>query len=360
MKLVCNRVRLLETVNTALAVVWQGGKRSLENIELRACEDRLTIAATDLEMSIRCDCTHVQVEALGVAVVPANILRDIIRESSDDVISLELCGGRLHIKGYKSRFKIFTEKDAFPFDKLPAWTGKTDFEIEGQILKPMIRQTIFAIAREATRYAFNGVQIIAKGRKILAAGCDGRRLALATGDAITAKNNVEGIVPGKALSVVEKFFGDQVVYVEIGKDVATFYTPGITFITHLCGGQFPPYDDVIPKSSIGKMTAPTSDFSAAVRQARLLTTCESKAVRFAFSKSGLVLSTRDPETGESRIEMPCKFEGDDIEIGFNPDFLLDALSAVDTDAVSFELTPGRPGLLRAGSDFSYVVMNVNA
>src|SRR5947209_20462565 len=108
------------------------------------------------------------------------------------------------------------------------------------------------------------------------------------------------------------------------------------------------------------MTAATADFLSAIRRAALLTTEESKGVRLQFNKKGLVLTSRSPESGEATINFPCKFEGSDVEIGFNPQFLVDALRVVDNDEITLELTaPNRPGLLKGGPSFLYVIMPVN-
>jgi DNA polymerase-3 subunit beta len=108
------------------------------------------------------------------------------------------------------------------------------------------------------------------------------------------------------------------------------------------------------------MTAGTADFLSAVRRAALLTNEESKGVRLAFSKNGLKLTSRSPESGEAEVNFPCKFEGGDVEIGFNPQFLTEALRVVDSDEITLELTaPNRPGLLKGGANFLYVIMPVN-
>ena len=117
---------------------------------------------------------------------------------------------------------------------------------------------------------------------------------------------------------------------------------------------------MIPKDTDKKITAGTGDFLSAINRAALLTTEESKGVRLQFSKTGLVLTSRSPESGEATINFSCKFEGSDIEIGFNPQFLTEALRVVDSDEISLELTaPNRPGLLKGGPNFLYVIMPVN-
>ena len=153
---------------------------------------------------------------------------------------------------------------------------------------------------------------------------------------------------------------EELVGVQIRENQVIFHTSSATLTSNLVEGQFPPYDDVIPKDTDKKMFASTQDFRSAIQRAALLTTEESRGVRLAFNKKGLVLTSRSPESGEATINFPCKFEGADIEIGFNPVFLVDALRVVNMDEVSLEMTaPNRPGLLKAGANFLYVIMPVN-
>src|SRR5213078_3397796 len=145
---------------------------------------------------------------------------------------------------------------------------------------------------------------------------------------------------------------EEAVGFQIKENQILVHTSSATLASSLVEGQFPPYEDVIPKDCDKKMTASTADFLSAIRRAALLTTEESKGVRMHFSKKGLVLTSRSPESGEATVNFPCKYEGTDVEIGFNPTFLTDALRVVDNDEISLELTaPNRPGLLRAGANF---------
>jgi DNA polymerase-3 subunit beta len=169
-------------------------------------------------------------------------------------------------------------------------------------------------------------------------------------------------VPAKALQLVDKVVDDpeDSVGFQLRDNQVIFHTPDCTLTSNLVEGQFPPYEDVIPKDTDKKMTAATADFMSAIKRASLLTTEESKGVRMHFSKKGLVLTSRSPEAGEATVNFPCKFEGPEIEIGFNPQFLVDALRVVDADEITMEMSaPNRPGLVKAGANFLYVIMPVN-
>jgi DNA polymerase-3 subunit beta len=365
MKVICNRGALLDALLVCGTVVAsRTPKPVLQCVKLTAADDRLTIAATDLEVAIRYSDNQVQIEQPGETLVSADKLRDIVRESLDDTLSIEIAGESASIRGQDSHFKIYTQR-ASDFPPVPDFEGEASFEIAGGLLKQLVAQTLFAAAKESTRYAFNGVLMAVKAKRISLVSTDGRRLAMAKGDVIADKLGKDGgqaIVPAKALNLLDKLIDDpeEPIAVQLRENQIIFHSPRATLTSNLVEGQFPPYEDVIPKECDKMMTAATADFLSAIRRAALLTTEDSKGVRMAFSKKGLVLTSRSPEAGEATINFPCKFEGADMEIGFNPIFVTDALKVVDNDEISLELVaPNRPGLLKAGSNFLYVIMPVN-
>ena len=366
MKVICNRGALLEALTVAGNVVAaRTPKPILQCVKLSAQDNALTLSATDLEVAIRYTDNQVQIEEVGEVLVPADKFRDIVRESVDDTLSIEITGDTANIRGQDSHFKIFTQKAA-DFPNVPGFEGEADFQIIGGALKQLIAQTLFAAAKESSRYAFNGVLLNAKNKKVHMVATDGRRLAQANGDLLNStkidKDGVKAIIPAKALQLIDKLIDDpeEAVGFQITETQVIVHTSNATLTSSLVEGQFPPYEDVVPKDTDKKMIASTADFLSAIRRASLLTTEESKGVRLHFSKKGLILTSRSPESGEATITFPCKFEGADVEIGFNPQFLVDALRVVDNDEISLELTAAnRPGLLKGGPNFQYVIMPVN-
>jgi DNA polymerase-3 subunit beta len=366
MKVICNRGALLEALTVAGNVVAaRTPKPVLQCVKLTAADDRLTIAATDLEVAIRYSDPQVQIEQPGEVLLPADKFRDIVRESIDDTLSIEVVNDQAHIKGQDSHFKIYTQAVS-DFPPVPDFEGEPDFEVPGGILKQLIGQTLFAAARESTRYAFNGVLVVAKNKKLNLVSTDGRRLAMAKSDLGSSgklgKDGAQAIVPAKALQLVDKLIDDpeEPVQFQMRENQIIVHTSSATLTSNLVEGQFPPYEDVIPKDADKTMTAATADFLSAIRRAALLTTEESKGVRMQFTKKGLQLTSRSPESGEAEVNFACKFDGADVEIGFNPTFLTEALRVVDSDEITLELTaPNRPGLLKGGQNFLYVIMPVN-
>src|SRR5438046_2532967 len=213
MKVICNRGALLEALTVAGSVVAaRTPKPVLQCVKLSAEGNELTISATDLEVAIRYRDTQVEISQPGEILVPADKLRDIVRESIDDTLSIESAGEMAQVKGQDSVFKIYTQStEAFP--PVPGYEGETDFEVAGGQLKQLIGQTLFAAAREASRYAFNGVLLNVKGKRVSFVSTDGRRLAEARGDLVKggSKGEKEGskvIIPAKALGMVERLIDD--------------------------------------------------------------------------------------------------------------------------------------------------------
>jgi DNA polymerase-3 subunit beta len=368
MKVICNRGALLEALGVVgQAVPARSPKPVLQCVHLLAKGDRLVLSATDLEIAVRYADTQVQVEQEGEALLPADKLRDIVRESVDDTLSLELKGEQCIVKGGDSRFTLYTQSVG-DFPQVADFEGEPDVEIPGGVLKTLINQTAFAAAREGTRYAFNGVLTTPRPGKLMMVSTDGRRLAQATADATIHtdatddKSAPRAIIPTKGLNLVDKLVGDpeEAVKIQFKPNQVVVATADATLSANLVEGQFPPFEDVIPKDGDKTMTSACGDFQSALRRANLMTTEESRGVRMKFNADGLNLTSRSPEAGEAEVNLACKFDGEEVEIAFNPQFLIDALKVVDVDEITLELRQSdRPGLLKGGEGFLYVIMPVN-
>ena len=210
MKVICDRGALVESLNViGGVVVTRTPKPVLTCVKLTAEKDALTLAATDLEVALRLTTPRVEVSDPGEALVPADKLTQIVRESVDPTLTLETEQESVHITGADSHFKVFgqTVKD---FPPVPQFKGDADFEIEAGELTRLIHQTIYATARENSRYAINGVLIERDGKKLSVVATDGHRLALARGDCSAAKENGgahSAIIPTKALNLLLRLFG---------------------------------------------------------------------------------------------------------------------------------------------------------
>lgn len=365
MKAICDRGVIVEAMNLMGAVVVsRTPKPVLLCVKLTAGDGGLSLSATDLEVALHLTVNQVDIQQPGTVLVPADKFTAIVRESVDPTLTIESDAESTTIRGADSRFKIFGQ----PIEEFPPiapFKGEPDFEINAGSLVDVINKTIFATARETSRYAINGVLLEREAKKITLVATDGRRLAVArtacltTGKAETSTS----IIPTKALNLLMRLLTDpgETVRVKLDGNQAHFTTDTATLTTNLVEGNFPPYKDVVPKDQDKKATFATDALVSGVRRAALLTNEESKGVRFAFGAERLVLSSRAPEMGEAEVTVPVEgFSGEPLEIGFNPQFVVDALKVADAQQVTFEFkAANKPGTLRVGADFLYVVMPVS-
>lgn len=364
MKVICDRGALVESLNlVGGVVVARTPKPALTCVKLTAQADALSLAATDLEVAVRYSTPRVEVQQEGEALIPADKLGQIVRESIDPTLTIQTEQDVAQITGQDSRFKIYGQPVS-EFPPIPEFKGEADFEIAAAELHRLIAMTLFATARENSRYAINGVLLEREGNKLTMVATDGHRLAVARGACKGDKSQTQSaIVPAKALNLLLRLFEDaeQTVQVKIADNQILLATDQAVLASNLVEGNFPPYRDVIPKEGDKRATLPTDLFVSAVRRAALLTNEESRGVRMAFGPSGLTLSSRAPEMGEAEINVALpEYSGEPIEIGFNPAYLLDALKVVGESQVQMEFkAPNKPGVLRTGPNFLYVVMPVN-
>lgn len=364
MKAICNRVALLEGMQLANSVVVaRTPKPILQCVKLTASSDVIMLEATDLEVGIRFTDTQVEVEEPGSVVIPADRLNAILRESADETLRLEAEQTNCHIRGADAHFEIYGDSpDDFP--PVAGFDGDPDLEITAGGLKELIARTLFASAKENTRYAINGIYWEVKGKKLQLVSTDGRRLALAIGELSCVNSETRGtIVPAKALNLAERLLGDvdEKVRVRFDDNQVIFGTRQAALSANLVEGNFPKYDDVIPKDCDKKIKFKRVALESAVRRAALLSHEESKGVRLRVSSGGVTFSSRTPERGQAQVDLSAEYEGPDVEIGFNPQYLTEVLRAVsDEETVQLELKAGdRPGVIKVGNNFVYVVMPVN-
>jgi DNA polymerase-3 subunit beta len=375
MKVLVNRAALVEALGLASSVVLsRTPKPVLTCVKLIAGGSgggpkTLTLVATDMELALQYTLTQVDIASAGTALIPAGKLSEIVNNSPDDTLTLETTADTTVIKGSDAHYKVFGF-NAEEFPPISSFDGKADFSLSAGSLRTLLDRTRFAAAREMTRYAINGVLFEKKGKKLSLVATDGHRLAQTKDDAIgdNADKDLSAVVPIKAINLIERLltdpeqmvalqFKDNKLFVQVTADGGGVTA---TMSTALVEGTFPPYGDVIPKDCDKKVLLNRDRFLSAVRRAALLTNEESKGVRLGFSTGTLSISSRAPEMGEAKIDLPVEYTGEAIEIGFNPNYLVDALKVADQETVSFEMkTPNKPGLLKSGPGFLYVVMPVN-
>ena len=367
MKALCNRAAMFEAVQLASSIVPARTPKPIlrcAKIEADREEKKITVTATDNEITIKYVIPQVQVDQSGIAVVPADRITAILRETLDETISLELSDSTLNIIGKDARFRIYgDDPEDFPAMLIPQCEGT--FVVNAAELKTMVHMTAFAAARESTRYAINGVLWEIKGKKTRLVATDGRRLALADGHITGADVETEktAIIPVKMMQIIERMLHDPEEKIQVCfTDNHVLLTSALVEISgNQVQGRFPKYDDVIPKDNDKKLQIAVDDFQSAVRRVALLTNEQTKGILMSLSQDRLCLSSSTPEAGDAEVTLPVEYRGEEIEIGFNPGYLLDMLRALheQADEIVCELsTPQKPGLIRVTKNFLYVLMPV--
>ncbi len=368
LKMMCDQGALADALNTVSAVVaTRTPTPVLTCIKMTAADGRLRLAATDGEISLQLDMDRVEIDSDGEALIPADKITQIIRECVDPTVTLESEGHALHINSGDSHFKIygFDPAEALPLE--PFDDSNIDCTIPAGRFATMVARSLFAAAVEHTRYAINGVLFDREGNRIRLVATDGRRLAMSSGDCQSEAEPQRCVIPGKALSLIRRLAGDPETPVKItiaeSRLMLRFDDPDCpaTLGSSLVEGRFPPFEDVIPRDHDKKVIFNRELLRSAIRRASLLTNEESRSVRMKFEPSRVTLTSHAPEMGEAVVHLEIKdYAGEAMEIGFNPNYIADALKVTDEEEITFELkAANKPGVIRSGHDFTYVLMPVN-
>ena len=368
-KAVCDRDALVEAMALITGVV--AGRTptpALQCVRLSGEDGRLTLAATDGEVALTLSIDRVDLEDGGEVLVPADKFSQVARSCDDTTLTIVGDGDALHVRSSDSRFKVF----GFPISEAPEILAfedaEPDFSVDGAAFRGLMERTVFAAATDHSRYAINGVHLDLQGSQIRLVATNGHRLALSMGPCDNNCEKTDCIVPTKAMTLLKRLLhdGGGTVSVKIDNGRIVFHVDNgagctSTLTSNLVEGTFPPFEDVIPKDLDRKAVVNKDALHRAVRRAHLMTNEESRGVKLVFDGTCLKITSRAPETGEAEIEVPIEsFMGDKLEIAFNPVYIMDALKVVDGDDVTIELKKSeKPGLIRSGSNFVYIIMPVS-
>jgi len=311
----------------------------LSNILFEALDNKLKISATDLEVSITAtfDCT---ITKKGVAVLPARILFDIIKELPESELTFEGTTNRVEIKVPNGSYKIAcASADDFP--KLPAVNIKKQINIDGGDLVSMIKRTTFACSADETRPALNGVLWATGGDVMSMVATDGHRLAKVSLENKKLKGIAEDIIiPPKVLNIIPRFISESngEIGIIFGENNIIFNLDDIVLTSRLIEGPYPNYDQVIPGESDKRMVISRDELMGAVRRVSILSNSLTHQVKFSIKNNMLTISTTNADVGgEGKETITCDYTGDAIELGYNAIYITDILSRQTGEESIFEL-----------------------
>ncbi len=330
----------------------------LSNLLLETQKNKIKIVATDMEVGVLTSSAAI-VKEEGSVTVPARKFYDIIRELPDGELDIQVSKNHtVQIKSGRSVFKVMgMDKEDYP--QLPEPSLENAIEIEQSVLKEAIQLTSFAVSRDETRYVLNGILLSVKGDVFKCVATDGRRLAyFETKLAAKQKKEAEIIIPNKAAQELSKLLTwEGSAQIAVFQNKAVFCVGGTFLSASLIEGKFPNYEQVVPKGKTTTAQVNRNEFLQCLRRAALLTSTEAPSVKLDFLKGRVMITARTPNLGEAKEELESQMEGKEMTIGFNPDYLLDALKNLETENVTVSLSDSdKPGVIGGKEGYLYVIM----
>jgi DNA polymerase III subunit beta len=337
----------------------------LSNVLLEAKDDRVILTATDLELGIRCSCPA-KVKKEGAGTIPAKKLLDYVRLLPDAELTVKFLENHwANLTCGRSKTRIAgMSRESFP--ELPQMPEHVA-EIPVKLLSSMIDRTSFAISMEESRFTLNGALLLLKPESMTMVATDGHRLAYVESsvDGGQIGKPFRALMPKKAMGEIVKLAADSGAEgkaVFAGDDNHLFFKIGERLLlTRKLTGNFPDYERVLPKDNTHTATLNRDEIRGAIERVAQFADERSKAIRVKFATGGVEIFSSSVETGESEETVPGQYDGPELDIGFNAQYLLDFLRAIAQGEVAFELKDAKSaGELRPAGEvkdqYRYVVM----
>jgi DNA polymerase-3 subunit beta len=374
MKISClqeNLAKGLSTVGRAVAA--RSTLPVLSNILLETDEGRLRLAATNLEIGISC-WIGARVEEEGRITVPARLLTEFVNSLPPAQIDMELAERtqtlNLKCARYEANIKGI---DASEFPEVPTAEtigGRDSLHLEADAFRQMIEQSVFAAATDESRPILTGVLAQFHQGGLTLAAADGFRLAVTSADVgVDLDESAKVIIPARALSELVRISDGEEETIELvitpNRNQILFHLDKTDVVSQLIEGNFPDYNQIVPKSHSTRSVVSTQELLKAVKVAFLFARDAANIVRFnivpgsELTPGQIVITGTSAEFGDNVGEIDATTEGDGIEIAFNARYMIDALSVVGTAEVALETsTASSPGVIRpvGGSNFLCVIM----
>ena len=334
----------------------------LANVLLRKQGDELELITSDLEIQIRTTAQLGGDEGNYAITVGAKKLGDILKSlPSDQVVSLTANQTKLTLQGGKSRFTLQSlPAEDFPLVQEAADFGQA-FKVPQKTLKMLISQVHFAMAVHDIRYYLNGILFVAEGKQLSLVATDGHRLAFSSATLDVEVPEQEVILPRKTVTELQRLLSDKegAIEMQFAPNQARFSFDGMEFVTKLVEGKFPDYNRVIPKNHKNIVTLGRLPLLASLQRTAIMTSEKFKGVRLNIEPGSLRVASSNAEQEEAVDELDVDYSGDEIEIGFNVTYLIDALQNMAQEMVRIELADGNSSALVTNPEdngFKYVVM----
>ena len=330
----------------------------LNNVCLEAKDDKLFLAATDLEVYIR---TGVQagVERQGSTTLPARKFAQIVSALPDGEVKLETGENEQTSISCKNSFFKMTGLSAEEFPEEEEADGELSFTISGKQLKSMLNKVSYAASTDENRHVLNGTLLSIRSGVLTSVGTDGRRLALMEQSLEDESiDDTDVILPPKVVGELHKVLDkDDDTSVTLSEARAVFSINDTLLTTKLVEGTYPNYRQVIPSGFSYSAVIPRESLSEVVNRVAMVVTESSASIKMNIENTQATISATSAEVGESSEPLEVSYEGEPVEISFNPQFLMDPLRHMESDQVVLRFNDQySPVSLSGDEGFLYVIM----
>jgi len=342
----------------------------LSNVLIEADKDHISLATTNLDLGIRCK-IKAEVKEAGAITLPVKRLATIVRELPNIDVSIDTTPNhQAKITSGGSVFKIMgMGKEEFP--PMPEFADEKAVALEQEELATMLKSVSYAQSSDETRYILNGVYFSFKDDKLTLVATDGRRLALTSKELTTPEGAGSIILPAKTVSelvrmldkgtkvrlaVTEKRSAFQIGTDKVGDNGLI---DNIYLFSKVVDGNYPNYNQVVPKETHQRIKLERELFLQCVHRAALVTSEKSNSVKLKLSNNLLEITASSPDFGDAHESMAIEYSGPELQVAFNPQFVIDPLRALNKDQVFFELKDEvSPGVFKTLENFLCVIMPV--
>ena len=361
LKATCSR----DELTRALGIVSRGVStrttvQILAGILLQASGEKLDLAATDMELSLRTS-LEAQVEAEGSVVVPGRLLLELARLLPGEEVSIEhkLEEAAVEVRSGSATYRLHTY-NAEDFPRLPDAAAADRHEVDREMLLETVARVSRSASRDESRPVLTGVLMRFEPGKLVMAATDSYRLSVKETATEGSVPELEAIVPARALGELVRIAqAGEGIELGVHENQVVFSTGDALLTTRRIDGQFPNYRQLVPDAFDHELTLPRDELLDVVRRVAVMAQRNSP-LRLRFGEGELTVSAQTQDVGEARESLPVSFAGEPLEIGFNAEFLRDGVESVSGEQLRLKLiSPLRPAVLQGDDDdFLYLIMPI--
>jgi DNA polymerase III subunit beta len=361
MKFSIEKDQILEALQKVQSIVGQRTTMPiLSNVLLEAESGKLTVTATDTEVSVRTTVVIDSIES-GATTLPARRFFTICKELPNHQIDIAVDENNVaEIKSGAANFKLEgLPKNDFP--PMPTFEEKNSFKLDQGALRDSLQKTGYAASTDESRVILNGSLMSFKDGKLTVVATDGRRLALVEQETDVPEDaEVDIVVPTKTINELIKTLEDEgEIFITTSATQVAFRFSNILVVSKLIDGTYPNYRQVIPSQCEERISIDRDSLASAVKRVSIMLDDQTASVKLMITENRIELMTSSPEVGEARESVAVKYSGKEITIAFNPAFLMAPLKCLDSDEVFLELSDElSPGVIKSNVPFLYVIMPI--